>query len=240
MGHDTFVWSPVIHSNRCDQRRLKPSTVLILALQVQIHRGAELLFNICPRRTRVEPDIHGVCAFLVLVGCIPIFFWKQVRKWKLKPCIAALLLHNASDMTDDVRIEKRLPISFAIECRDWHTPRSLPRNTPIASANDHGSHAIGKVLRNELDFIHRFQHLGTKSIDACEPLWSRSSNDRLFASPIVWVLVGIRLSKQKQLFLLKHLCHFGVRILEDVCTDQALQTNLRSEVSSVIHWRSNL
>ena len=22
-------------------------------------------------------------------------------------------------MTDDVRVEKRLPISFAIECRDW-------------------------------------------------------------------------------------------------------------------------
>src|SRR5437879_1832285 len=96
-------------------------------------------------RTRVEPDVEDV--HLAFEGGAAALWTREAvgherTRVPLVPSIGTVPLEYRGGLFDQLWCDDRCTTLCAVDCRNRHPPRSLPRNTPIGAALEHVEDAV--------------------------------------------------------------------------------------------------
>ena len=215
MGQQTFVGCAVVQGTAQQQGAVEPTTVLVVAFQIQIGFRALVVMrrtvvsvlvaaaqHVLEGGARVEPDFQNVGA-LAVVGRVVTGLVQDLFNRDSAPSFNATGLHNVRCLIEDghgARVQ--FAAVFVQEKRHWHTPGPLARNAPVGAVGNHVSQTRFAVLGVELGLVNRVQGqlsqglrrfvLGEHArafVHADEPLGCRAVDDRCFVTPAMRVAV---------------------------------------------------
>src|SRR5690625_7400861 len=81
-----------------------------------------------------------------------------------------------------ILINERFMASLTIKYRDWNSPCSLARYTPISTIGNHIMQTSFSPRRGPLNALNFLKHFLPKRLNRSKPLLRRTENDRLSRS----------------------------------------------------------
>ncbi len=205
VGQQFLVGGMAVDGATGQQRGVEPATVLVRAFQVEIGRrtllvrqfGMGAAQHVPVGGTRVEPDVEGVAALVVLAG----FFAKQFDRIELEPGFDAFTLDALGDLLhqlDGARVQ--LAAFLVGEERNRHTPVALTRDAPVGTTGDHAVQARLAPGGDELGLLDGCQRTLAQGsafvgllVHADEPLGGSAIDQWGLVAPAVHVAVIDRL-----------------------------------------------
>eukprot|EP00967_Tisochrysis_lutea_P054010 scaffold67359_cov30-Tisochrysis_lutea.AAC.2 len=239
---DGAVRRDAVDGDRCEERGLEPSAVLIRALEIQVSGVAQPLTrrgDACPRGARVKPHVHRVGALTVpmRLGCV--WFGQQIGLIRGPPDVSAVLGHESLDVGQRLGIEKRLVGLAVVEDRDGHAPRALARDAPVRARLCHRGDTVLTDGGEPACLLDGCERLLAEAVDRGEPLRGSSEYGRLLGAPVVRVLVLVRLLRDKRARRAQRVDDRDVALAEHALPLE-LGARLGRESTCVIHRREQL
>src|SRR5699024_9434737 len=102
---------------------------------------------------------------------------------------------------------------FAVKDRNWHSPCSLTRDTPVFTVANHIVQPCFSPARIPVDLFNFLQYILAKILNRSKPLRCCSENRRFFRSPVMWIRVGNKPELQQGTDLFQFFCHGFVRVI---------------------------
>ena len=196
-----------------EEGRLKPAAMLVGALEIHdLVRSAvdeatdagkpwkmnRVLKDERVGRPGIEPDLHQIVDFFVIVGLV-----RGAKKPLLRalgePGVGAFLLENRRDPSVHVFVEQHLVPAVAYEDRQRNAPGALPRQDPVGPARDHAANAVLAGRRNPSRLSDRLERdraqrlpagrAGEGPVHRQEPLRRIAEDHRLLGAPAMRILV---------------------------------------------------
>ena len=153
LRHNGLVRSFTISPYRGHKGTHKPTAVLVRTLKIHICWEVQVLTMLAYRRmahARIPPDIQDVSVGLKVVAstlrtglCVTQIACRIIGK----PSIRTLLTEQLNDTIKRCIIYDRLAAVRTGIRRNWYTPVTLARNTPVWATLDHRSNAITRMCR---------------------------------------------------------------------------------------------
>src|SRR4051812_22452524 len=103
-------------------------------------------------------------------------------------------------MVNDLCVKQCFVAWLTIECNDGHAPYPLAGDTPVRAVSDHIGYAFLTPCRDPTDLLNSIQRIWPEPgmVHGNKPLWGRSENDRIMATPAVWIRMSYLFSGQQR------------------------------------------
>ena len=189
------------------QGGLEPAAILVAAFHVHISRPEALipLHGGVVGGAGVKPAVQSVGLLeevdAATVGALEAL-GQQLRRFHLKPGVAALLFEDSGHGLNALVGADRLLAVLAVEHGDGQTPAALAGNAPVGPLTDHGAHALLAPGRQPADILAGTDGLLLEGVNGAEPLGGSPEDDGALAAPAVGIAVNNVLRSEEHAALL--------------------------------------
>src|ERR1043166_4338059 len=190
MSHDSLERGAPFGCHRCQQRRLKPASMLVAAFEIHIRGVSERL--VLPQYgamayAGLKPHVHDVGALREVRrtarGTLDVA--KQFAHAALEPNVDAFLRHVLAELEDQFAVQQRLAAIAALQERQRNAPRALPRDDPVETLRDGTADTVLAPRRHPSNFLDLVQRALAQPpvVERDKPLLHRAKNDWVLAPP---------------------------------------------------------